>query len=246
MPSADRRASRAALALSAAIGAAALAQLVPTVSGIPPLVRRVAPAACGPRRPGHLTLTFDDGPHPRGTPAVLRILAHHGCTATFFVIGEQAAMYPDLVRQAHQEGHEIAVHGATHVATPFIPPRRMHRDLQDTADLVGDLTGRPPRWYRPPYGVASGTALVAARAVGLQPVWWTHWAREWDRSATANNVATRALAEPARVLTRGGTLLLHDSDSYGRPGSWRLVAHALPRIIEGWTHRGVTLGPVAP
>lgn len=220
----------------------ALLHLGPALTGLPPLTRRIAPQHCSLARPGQVALTFDDGPHPRGTPAVLRALADSHCRATFFIIGEQAARFPHLIRDIHEQGHELAVHGWSHTAAPLLTPTRAVRHLRDTADLITALSGRRPRWYRPPYGVASGSALAAARGLGLRPVWWTRWARDWSRQATMDSILAKAVARPDRIRSSGETLLLHDSDTYGGPGSWRFTAAALPIIVNSYRRAGIEVG----
>lgn len=226
------------------IGTAVL-RAVPALSGIAPLHQRLAPASCGPRHPAHIALTFDDGPHPEGTPAVLRVLEAKGCRATFFVVGEQARRHQHLVRAIHNDGHEVAVHGWTHTPTPLLSPTQMGRHLRDTTALIGDLTDHLPGWYRPPYGVASRAALAGAQALGLRPMWWTRWARDWDRRATVDSITARAVNHLGQLQSVGGTLLLHDSDTYGRRGSWQLTAAALPMIVSTLRGTGLRLGSLS-
>jgi peptidoglycan/xylan/chitin deacetylase (PgdA/CDA1 family) len=227
--------------LAAALIAGGLLQLAPALSGIPPLVRRFTPRLAGVDRPGHLALTFDDGPHPDGTPAILDTLRDWRVSATFFLVAEQGRRYPDLVRRIVGEGHEVAVHGWNHAALPLVSPRSTRIQLRNATDVVADLAGTQPRWYRPPYGIASWPALAAAKHLQLQPIWWTKWGRDWDARATANGIARRVI--PATGLsTSSHTVLLHDSDSYGHPGSWRRTNAALPVILNAFADAGVAIG----
>lgn len=237
--------SRPTAVTAALVAGVAILQLAPAATGIPALTRTVSPRHCTPGPAGFLALTFDDGPHPEGTPAVLRALADLGCSATFFVIGEQCIRYPDLVREMHRQGHEVGVHGWTHAATPLLSPQRTRRDLTRSVDLLTALTGARPYWYRPPYGVASGATLLAARSLWLSPVWWTRWARDWDRHASVDSITAAATARRIRTRSAGGTLLLHDSDTYGRPGSWRLTAAAVPAVVDAFRAAGCTVGSLA-
>jgi peptidoglycan/xylan/chitin deacetylase (PgdA/CDA1 family) len=217
--------------ISIPVAALVAAQLLPALVGIPGAARLV-PGAAGRGRPDHVAVTFDDGPHPDGTPAVLNLLMCFGVRATFFVAGEQLHRYPDLGRRIVGEGHEIAVHGWNHRPLPLRAPFAITRELADTCDLVYSITSAIPRWYRPPYGVATATALSAARSMGLRPVWWTRWGKDWAGGATAASISTAVIGRTARGGLHGGdTVLLHDSDRYGTPGSWHATAQALPGIL---------------
>ncbi|MDE3025398.1 MAG: polysaccharide deacetylase family protein, partial [Acidobacteriota bacterium] len=171
-------------------------------------------------------LTFDDGPHPEGTPAFLDALARHAVTATFFLTGEQVLRHPEVAREVAARGHGIGVHGHRHLLLTVRPPRATWLDLARAKAVVEDATGATPRLYRPPYGVANAAALVAARRLGLRVVLWTRWGRDWEASATAASVASTL----TRGLRGGEILLLHDADHYASRGSWRATLAALPAI----------------
>jgi peptidoglycan/xylan/chitin deacetylase (PgdA/CDA1 family) len=154
-------------------------------------------------------------------------------TATFFVVGDQLLRHPDLGRLAVERGHELAVHGWNHRPLPGRRPGRISGELADTCELITAVAGVAPRWYRPPYGVATGEALWASRRLGLRPVWWHRWGRDWSRRAGPAGIARAVIGPPERPrLHSGNVILLHDSDTYGTPGSWRSTAAALPAILE--------------
>ena len=119
-------------------------------------------------------------------------------------------------------------------------PEKVREDLRRAHGLVGDLAGSPPRWYRPPYGVASTAALRAARQLGMRPVLWTAWGRDWTGRATSGSVRRAVL----RARQGGGTVLLHDADTYSAPGSWRATAAALPGLLGTWKASGLRVGPL--
>jgi peptidoglycan/xylan/chitin deacetylase (PgdA/CDA1 family) len=227
----------------AAAGLAVAGYALPAVAGIPAVTVRIASVRPGPSDPHRVALTFDDGPHPAGTPAILDALAERRCTATFFVIGEQAARYPELCRRVVDEGHEIAVHGWDHRCLLVTDPTGIYTRLRRTVRLVTEITGARPRRYRPPYGVATATALHACRRLGLTPTWWTAWGRDWSRGATADGIARRALS-PAPV-GRVSVILLHDSDTYGTTGSWRATAEATRILLHRWAAEGVVATSLA-
>jgi peptidoglycan-N-acetylglucosamine deacetylase len=180
-------------------------------------------------------LTFDDGPHPQGTPAVLRELDRAGVSALFFLVGEQVRRNPALAREIAAAGHELAIHGDRHRCLTFVSPRALRRDLDRAHALIADAAGRAPRYYRPPYGVFSPAALLEARRRGWTSLLWDAWGRDWRADATAAGVAARAL----RDCGPGGVLLLHDADHYSAAGSWRTTAAALPRVLDALGARGL-------
>jgi peptidoglycan/xylan/chitin deacetylase (PgdA/CDA1 family) len=177
---------------------------------------------------GAVGLTFDDGPHRLGTPAVLDALAAAGASATFFVVGEQVRRDPGIVREVVAAGHRLAVHGDRHRALTLVGPRALRADLDRCAALVGELGGRPPERYRPPYGIFTPAALLEARRRGWTPLLWSAWGGDWRARASAASIAALA----TRAVHGGDVVLLHDADHYSAPQSWRATAAALPRILD--------------
>jgi peptidoglycan/xylan/chitin deacetylase (PgdA/CDA1 family) len=175
-----------------------------------------------------VALTFDDGPHPRGTPAVLEALARRGATATFFVVGEQVGREPALAREILAAGHGLALHGQRHRCQLRLTPRMLDDDLARVAATVQDATGRSPDLYRPPYGVFSAAGLALTRRRGWGTLLWSTWGRDWAARATAAAIAARAI----RGLVAGDVVLLHDADTYSSEGSWRRTAQALPVVLD--------------
>ncbi|HVA59928.1 MAG TPA: polysaccharide deacetylase family protein [Mycobacteriales bacterium] len=227
--------------LAVLAGSVAIGQVGPAVTWLAPVRLAVWPRLAGIGRPGHLALTFDDGPDPIATPLFLAELDELGWKATFFVLGEQVRRSPRLLDEIAAAGHEIGVHGDEHRYLIARTPRAAADDLRRARDTVGDRFGHPPVWFRPPYGVLSGPALVAARRLGLRPVLWTAWGRDWTRSATPQSV----LDELGRGILSGGTAVLHDSDFHSAPGAWRSALGALRPLAEEMSMRHVTVGPIA-
>jgi peptidoglycan/xylan/chitin deacetylase (PgdA/CDA1 family) len=218
----------------------AAAYAAPVLSTYGPLRNRVMPRLAGRGRPDHVALTFDDGPDPLSTPLFLRLLDERRVHATFFLLGNQAVRAPGLVREIAAAGHEIAVHGWLHRPLVLRGPRATRDDLARARDTIGDLTGRTPRLFRPPYGVMSTAAHLAARRLDLTPVLWTAWGEDWRARATPESVHRTVTAD----LRGGGTVLLHDSDCTSAPGSWRATLGAVPRILDTCALRGLSVGPL--
>jgi peptidoglycan-N-acetylglucosamine deacetylase len=180
-------------------------------------------------------LTFDDGPHPRGTPAVLETLAREQVRATFFLVGEQVRRNPSLPAEILAAGHAIGLHCDRHRNLLRLPPRLVAQDIARAEDTIVSATGSRPALYRPPYGVLNAAALRIAHRRGWRTLLWTNWGRDWERSATPESIATLVTAGAGE----GSVLLLHDADEYSAPGSWTRTAAALPAVIETMRGRGI-------
>jgi peptidoglycan-N-acetylglucosamine deacetylase len=211
-----------------AVGAAAAAWSAPSGAAHVPALARALGVARRCEGAGGVALTFDDGPHPAGTPAVLGALARAGASATFFLVGEQVRRDPALAREIVAAGHAVALHGDRHRCQLRLTPRALDDDLARVAATVADATGRAPALYRPPYGVFSAAGLALVRRRGWHGLLWTRWGWDWAARTTPAAIAARA----TRELSAGDVILLHDADTYATPGSWRRTAQALPAVLE--------------
>ena len=182
-----------------------------------------------------VALTFDDGPHPEGTPAVLELLAGGDAPATFFLVGEQVERRPGLAAEIAAAGHEIALHCQRHRSLLRLGPRAVRDDLARAFETIVGATGVEPRLYRPPYGVLNTAALAYARRRGWETVLWTREGHDWQARATPESIASRL----TRGLRLGDVLLLHDADYYSAPGSWRNTLGALPLLLELLEEQGL-------
>jgi peptidoglycan/xylan/chitin deacetylase (PgdA/CDA1 family) len=181
-----------------------------------------------------LALTFDDGPHPEDTPAILDILGRDGAQATFFVVGERARRHPELVRRAAEQGHEIAVHSDTHPWWFSLAGRgRVRREVEAARVTVEALSGSRPRFFRPPMGHKNLFLEEALEAADLEMITWT--ARCFD---TLPGSASRIRRAAAAGATPGGILLLHEGVRR-RPGASSPVVQALPGILSALRQRGL-------
>lgn len=232
--------SRLAAAGSLA-GLVAGAQLAPAVLSIGPLRRALAPGLAGVSERHHVALTYDDGPDPVSTPEFLTLLAAYDVRATFFLLGEHAVRHPALVREIAAAGHELAVHGWTHRATPTLPLGALAAQVRRAAVAIEDVGGTSVHWYRPPYGLLSTETLLAGRAAGLRTVLWSSWGRDWERTATPERVVRTV----TRTLRPGGTVLLHDTDRTAAPGSWRVTLAASRTLLEEWRADHLPVGPLS-
>jgi peptidoglycan/xylan/chitin deacetylase (PgdA/CDA1 family) len=173
-------------------------------------------------------LTFDDGPHPQGTPAILEALAQRGATATFFLVGEQVVKRPSLAREIVAAGHRIGLHCDRHRNLLRLAPAQVNADIDRAQARIEDATGVAIGLYRPPYGIFNLAAVLRARRSRWRALLWTHWGRDWEARATPASIAGLA----GSGLAPGSVVLLHDADDYGAIGSWRRTLGALPLLLD--------------
>ncbi len=225
---------------AAVLGAAAVAHAGPGLTAIGPIRRRCFPSLAGFGADDHVALTFDDGPDPGSTPRFADLLASRGVRATFFLLGSMVERSPGLAAELAAAGHETAVHGWDHRHMLLRGPRAVYDDMARARDAVADATGTVPGLFRPPYGVLSTAAAWSARRLGMRPLLWTCWGRDWTREATPESV----FATLRRDLAGGATVLLHDSDCTSAPQSWRSALGALEMLLDECARNGWRAGPV--
>jgi peptidoglycan/xylan/chitin deacetylase (PgdA/CDA1 family) len=233
--------ARGAVLAGLTVAGLAIAHAAPGLTALRPVRRRLFPRLTGLGRPDHVALTFDDGPDPASTPAFLDLLAARHLHATFFMLGSMVAKAPQLAGEIAAAGHEIAVHGWDHRYTVLRSPWDVSGDLARARDAVSEATGQRPRFFRPPYGVLSSGAVLAARRLGLTPVLWSCWGKEWAPGATAGGVFATVVAD----LSGGGTILLHDSDCTSPVGAVSAALGALPWLLDECSARGLAVGTLA-
>lgn len=184
-----------------------------------------------------VVLTFDDGPWPGSTRAILRILQRRHAPATFFLIGEQVRRYPNLVRAELRAGMEVGDHSWDHPLDPplaHLATARIHDELSFTKTAETQL-GASVTAFRPPGGSWSGRVVALAHAQAMRVVLWSVDPRDWAPGATAKGIVRNVLTN----VRAGSIVLLHDGG-----GDRAATVRALPRIIAGIRKRGLRLVPI--
>lgn len=182
-------------------------------------------------------LTLDDGPHPTDTPAILDLLDQHGAKATFFVIGEKAAQYPELIREIHRRGHQLGNHSWSHPRWSFwsLGPVATCREIRKCQRVIKEITGEAPVVFRAPVGHSNFFVHPVLKREGLRLVGWS--SRGFDGGGYALAEVTQRIRETARD---GGIVLAHE----GTPIAREVVVAILALAKEnGWA---VTIPDVSP
>ncbi len=171
-----------------------------------------------------LALTFDDGPGPL-TTQILDLLAQADAKATFFMVGRQAERYPDVVRQVHAGGHEVANHSETHLGLWWTGPVATLRQFEQAAAVLASNTHQRPHHLRPPWGQFNLALWSAASRLEHRVVLWSVNAFDWRQKDTPEAIAARLVrARP------GAIILLHDAGGDGRHRTLAALKIALPEL----------------
>ena len=197
----------------------------------PNLTRLPAPAIAR----GEIALTFDDGPDPEVTPQVLDMLDAHNVRATFFCIAENAQRNPELCREIARRGHLVENHSSGHRVTfAMLGMGGIRREIVVAQQRLAELSGRQPRFFRPPAGLRNPLLDPVLHDLGLRLVSWTRRGYDTQRSNDAG--VTRRLL---RGFAAGDILLLHDGHSARTARGTPVVLAVLPRLIEAAHARGL-------
>jgi peptidoglycan/xylan/chitin deacetylase (PgdA/CDA1 family) len=156
-------------------------------------------------RPKVVALTYDDGPSPKDTEALLKVLAAEQVKATFFMIGRNVKSYPAVARKVAQAGHQVAGHSYAHDSLPKLKPPKIEKDLEETARVIEEATGVHPLWMRPPYGAVNGSLYTLLGEKQTRFAMWDIDPLDWRRPG-AKVIAERVL----KKVRPGAVVLLHD------------------------------------
>ena len=152
-----------------------------------------------------IALTYDDGPNPSATPALLDVLARHKTPAAFFLIGTFVMQWPKLVQRIAREGHAIGNHSTTHPNLTELTPAQITAELSSTTSALARL-GIVTDLFRPPYGYHNAAVAEVATALSLRMVLWDITGFDWSGEYASQIVE----AIERQITDRGGIILLHD------------------------------------
>jgi peptidoglycan/xylan/chitin deacetylase (PgdA/CDA1 family) len=198
---------------------------------IPRMTRRVLCSV--PTRVKQVALTFDDGPNPDYTPALLEKLAAHGVSATFFLLGRNLERHPDVGLRIAREGHEVGNHTYHHRSLPFLSSAGVRKEVTSTHRLIAERLHVRPVFLRPPNGLFTGRVLDIVEALGYRAVVGDVFPVDvaWPDSAT---IVRRVL----RRVQPGSIIILHDGyvGRFDRDKSQ--TVGAVDGLIAGLRERG--------
>ena len=163
-----------------------------------------------------IALTFDDGPHPIYTPQMLEVLEEEQVPATFFLLGENVELYGDVVKEIAKEGHLIGNHTYHHVQVTTLSLDEACKEIQETSDLIEELTGTGTEYVRPPFGTWNEEL---EERLDLIPVMWSIDTKDW----TTQNVDW-IVREAVKHAEDHDIILMHDS--------YQSMVDAVKRVIE--------------
>ncbi len=178
-----------------------------------------------------VALTFDDGPHPKLTPYILDQLDRVGARATFFLVGKQVEMYPDLAREIVARGHEVACHSYSHQDLTTVTQLDVERELAVSRAALAAATGRQVVYFRPPGGNYDNQVARAVSLWGHTPVFWTVNICDYYQ-----NPKTNVVAGMMRRVEPGGIILLHNGED--------LTIEVLPALLQALKTAGYGMGSV--
>ena len=188
-----------------------------------------SPSLAAELKPGSVALTFDDGPDPKHTLQILKILKEQNVKATFFMLGIKARQYPELVKAVKADGHVIANHSYNHANLAHLNANKLKYEISETNEILKQITGQEPKCLRPPYGASSKEVRAVSAQAGLTVVTWDLNSFDYTNETPAKE--EQWVLEKAKS---GGVILMHDAL---RGGAHTVVA--LPNIIAGYKKRGV-------
>lgn len=192
----------------------------------------------------YLALTFDDGPSGRFTERLLEGLSRRGAKATFFLCGYRVEIFPELPEKILAGGHEIGLHGYSHDPMDRMSEAVLERELDRTAEILCEATGRRFSLLRPPGGCSTDRVREAARDRNLSLIFWSVDPRDWateDRAAIASRVEEKA--------RDGDVILLHDMSDSSVDAALSLVDELMGRgfqfvtVSELAEFKGISLTP---
>ena len=190
-----------------------LKKLLESLEHVPPGLLKKALSGIvweGTPESGALALTFDDGPDPNVTPAVLDVLDEIGATASFFMVGKQVQRHPEVARMVVERGHIAGNHSMTHTSMFLMKRADVECEIDDAGKAIADATGIEPLWFRPPYGMFDFTTAEIVKDRGLRMVLWTVLSGDYS-----DDPPEKILATVEQFIRPGAVMVFHDTPDGG-------------------------------
>ncbi len=166
-----------------------------------------------------VALTFDDGPSPKTTEKILKILKDKGIKATFFVIGKNAERFPNLLKEMSAQGNEIGNHSYSHPNSLLLSPSKLRKELSKTDKIITKITGKKPKFFRPPSGsFGYNLSFIAASLKYTMVLWWID-TYDWKEPGKK-----KVMEIIKNHLTNGAIILMHENH--------KTTIEALPEVID--------------
>lgn len=181
----------------------------------------------------NIYLTFDDGPNPEITLQLLDLFAELNIKATFFMIGQKAEQHPEIVMQLMQNGHTIGNHSYSHTRLLWLSKEKVKYELRKTDQVLQNITGQKPVWFRPPYGQFGPQLLNVLKSSGHKMALWSASARDYAINSSVYTIQTRL----EKAMRPGKVIVLHD----GHRRSLNTL-RALKNSLRSFLERGLTFG----
>jgi peptidoglycan-N-acetylglucosamine deacetylase len=177
-----------------------------------------------------MVLTFDDGPDPHYTPAILDILSEYEVRAMFFVCGEMAADHKELLARMADEGHVVGNHTWSHPLLTALSRGEIRSQMERTCDVIEKAYGERPEWFRAPYGAWNRAVFQLGAELNMEPLAWTVDSLDWTTPGTRTIVS-----RVERGAAPGVVVLSHDAGG-DRSQSVRALRSYLPQLLDSGYH----------
>ncbi|MFQ5822614.1 MAG: polysaccharide deacetylase family protein [bacterium] len=183
----------------------------------------------------YIYLTFDDGPDKEITPKLLDLLIRYDVKATFFLLGQKAELYPDIVSHIQKYGHTIGNHSFSHFKMLGKSKQRLIQEINQTDESLIKITGKKPRLFRPPYGIFGMNLLNVLEKTKHKLVLWNASVRDFKKQATSKKIKNQLI----KIVKPGQIILLHD----GHPNSNNTLT-ALENAFEEFKEHGINFSAI--
>jgi peptidoglycan-N-acetylglucosamine deacetylase len=233
-----------------ATSALGIAAGITAYGAVYPRAQLFGPTVCRTNSPRRLAVTFDDGPNPAITPKLLNLLDRYNARATFFLIGRFVRECPELVKEVLARGHALGNHTETHPNLFWLAQTQIRDELRRCNDSISDVTGAPPQWFRPPFGMRNPWLAGVARELDLGVVMWTLIPGDWRSDKPGEWLIRRMERIAARTEHKlrnrhgdsrhaGEVLCLHDGSHRQQNADRTHTLAALEHWLPRWRDLGL-------